>query len=171
MIGLAYCCGLRVGELINLTWPDIDFAGELVRIVAKRGQIGVSDWTPKDKDMRIVPIPKSVVNLLARLQATAHEGQVYLFVVGNGPSKGQPMKRQNTWRDFQVIRRKAGVPNCSLHDLRKSYCTNLASSIPMHVVQELAGHSDIRTTRQYYVKVPPELLEKARRAVDTLVMK
>ncbi len=85
--------------------------------------------------------------------------------------KGKQIKRQNTWRDFQVIRRKAGVPNCSLHDLRKSYCTNLAGSIPMHVVQELAGHSDIRTTRQYYVKVRPELLEKARRAVDTLVMK
>ena len=39
------------------------------------------------------------------------------------------------------------------------------------VVQELAGHSDIRTTRQYYVKVRPELLERVRRAVDTLVRK
>ena len=36
----------------------------------------------------------------------------------------------------------------------------------MHVVQELAGHSDIRTTRRYYVKVEPELLDAARRAVE-----
>ena len=48
---------------------------------------------------------------------------------------------------------------------------NLAGSIPMHVVQELAGHSDIRTTRQYYVKVRPELLEAARKTMDDLVMK
>jgi len=38
----------------------------------------------------------------------------------------------------------------------------------MHIVQELAGHSDIRTTRQYYVKVRPELLDRARKAVDDL---
>ena len=35
----------------------------------------------------------------------------------------------------------------------------------LHVVQELAGHSDIRTTRRYCVKVEPELLDAARRAV------
>ena len=36
----------------------------------------------------------------------------------------------------------------------------------MHVVQELAGHSDIRTTRRYYVPVQPELLDEARRSVE-----
>ena len=35
-----------------------------------------------------------------------------------------------------------------------------------NVVQELAGHSDIRTTRRYYVSVQPELLDEARRAVE-----
>ena len=116
--------------------------------------------------MRIVPIPKSGVNLVARLQATANEGQVYLFVVGNGPSKGQLMKRQNTWRDFQVIRRRAGIPPCSMHDLRKSYCTNLSGKLPMHVVQEFSGHSDIRTTRRYYLKVQPEFMKAAREAIE-----
>jgi integrase len=36
----------------------------------------------------------------------------------------------------------------------------------MHVVQELAGHSDIRTTRRYYLKVAPEFMEAARQAVE-----
>ncbi len=53
----------------------------------------------------------------------------------------------------------------SLHDLRGSYCTNLSRSIPMHVVQELAGHSDIRTTRRYYVKVQPELMDETRKVL------
>jgi integrase len=39
----------------------------------------------------------------------------------------------------------------------------------MHVVQEIAGHSDIRTTRQYYVKVRPEFLEDARQAIETVI--
>ena len=171
MICLAYCCGIRLGTTLNLTWNDINFETEMLRVVRKRGETGKSDWTPKDKDMRVIPVPREAISVLTELQTSAAEGQVYVFVNSRGLAKGKQIKRQNTWRDFQVIRRKAGVPDCSLHDLRKSYCTNLAGSIPMHVVQELAGHSDIRTTRQYYVKVRPELLEKARRAVDTLVRK
>jgi integrase len=48
-------------------------------------------------------------------------------------------------------------------------CThpNLSRAIPMHVVQELARHSDIRTTRRYYVQVEPELMQRAFRAVET----
>jgi integrase len=80
-----------------------------------------------------------------------------------------PVKGQNTWRDFQVIRRRADLPKFSIHDLRKSYCTNLSAVIPMHVVKELAGHSDIRTTQKYYVKVQPELIEKARKAIELSV--
>ena len=68
--------------------------------------------------------------------------------------------------DFDVIRQRAGLPPCSMHDLRRSYCTNLSRSIPMHVVQELAGHSDIRTTRRFYLKVQPELMDEARRVLE-----
>ena len=56
--------------------------------------------------------------------------------------------------DTEAIRVKDGLPKCSFHDLRKSYCTNLADAVPLHVVQELAGHADIRTTRKHYLKVP-----------------
>jgi site-specific recombinase XerD len=77
--------------------------------------------------------------------------------------------RANVWCDFQALRRKAGVPKCVLHELRKSFCTNLAGSIPLHVVQELAGHTDIRTTRKHYLQVRVEQLEAARRAVDEVL--
>ena len=79
----------------------------------------------------------------------------------------KPVWHKNIWRDFGAIRRKAGLPKCSMHDLRRSFCTNLSRAIPMHVVQELAGHSDIRTTRRYYIQVEPELMQRACRAVET----
>jgi hypothetical protein len=44
---------------------------------------------------------------------------------------------------------------------------NLSRAIPMHVVQELAWHSDIRTTRRYYVQVEPELMKAACRVVES----
>jgi site-specific recombinase XerD len=34
------------------------------------------------------------------------------------------------------------------------------------VVQQLAGHADIRTTQKHYLQVQPELLDEARRAVE-----
>jgi integrase len=166
IVALAYCCGLRLGEIINLTWADIDFSEAVLRVVAKRGRGGTEAWTPKDKDARTVPIPKSVLGLLTRMQVEAAAGQVYVFVVPSGPSAGHRMPRQNFWRDFDALRRRAGLPPGSLHDLRKSYCTNLSGAVPLHVVQELAGHSDIRTTRRYYVKMQPEFIAAARAAVE-----
>jgi len=41
--------------------------------------------------------------------------------------------------------------------------------MPAHVVQELTGHSDIRTTRRYYVQVEPEPTTAAREAVEVVL--
>lgn len=169
MIALAYCCGLRLGEILNLTWDDIDFKGKTVRVVAKLGVTTVEAWTPKDKDMRIVPLPGPAAVPLTKLRVAGDHRQPYVFVLAKGPNLGKRIPRQNTWRDFDVIRRRAGLSACSMHDLRRSYCTNLAQAMPMHVVQELAGHSDIRTTRRFYVKVQPELMEEARRVLEKAV--
>ena len=169
IICLAYCCGLRSGEILNLTWSDIDFASEELRVLDKPDRGGMHKWTPKDKDPRVIPVPTEAVGLLTALYAIARDRQTYVFVNSKGPAAGDRVKRQNTWRDFHAIARRAGLPTCSLHHLRKTWCTNLAGSLPMHVVQELAGHSDIRTTRQFYVKIPPEQMARARRAIDSLV--
>ena len=46
--------------------------------------------------------------------------------------------------------------------------TNMAGALPIHVVQELAGHSDIRTTRQCYLKVPTRFSDDASKAVEAV---
>ena len=169
MTTLGYCCSLRLGEVLNLTWTDVDFERSRVRVVRKNASEHHSTWTPKDKDMRIVPLPDQAVSVLAELQLAATDGQEYVFVNGKGPAKGSRVKRQNVWRDFQAIREKAGIPKCSFHDLRKSYCTNLAGAVPLHVVQELAGHAVIRTTRRHYLKVRDEQIDSARCALEEVM--
>ena len=106
--------------------------------------------------------------MLTELHSAADEGQVYVFVNSKGPARGGRIKKQNVWRDFQAIRIKAGLPEFSLRDMRKSYCTNMAEVLPIHVVQELAGHSDIRTTRQYYLRIYPRFVEDVRKAVEAM---
>ena len=170
MIALGYCCGLRLSEVLNLTWADADFERGQVRVVRKDGSERQAAWTPKDKDMRTVPLPTLAVRVLTDLQIAAADGQVYVFVNDKGSATGGRVKRHNVWRDFQAIREKAGLPKCSFHDLRKSYCTNLAETVPLHVVQEMAGHADIRTTRKHYLKVREEQIDSARRALEEIML-
>ena len=67
----------------------------------------------------------------------------------------------NLDRSFRLLRCKAGVDECVIHDLRRSAITNWAKNLPIQVVQQLAGHEDIATTRKYYLAVRPEDLASA----------
>jgi hypothetical protein len=56
-----------------------------------------------------------------------------------------------------------------LADLRRSCITNWAKQLPIHVVQELAGHSDIKTTQQFYLSVQPEDVKKAQSIQESVL--
>ena len=75
----------------------------------------------------------------------------------------------NVLRRSKTICRKAGVGPYTVHDMRRSCITNWAKRLPIHVVQQLAGHSDIKTTQLYYLSVQPEDVSKAQ-AVQSLVL-
>jgi len=75
----------------------------------------------------------------------------------------------NLLRRFQTLCRKVEVEPYTLHDLRRSCITNWARSVPMHVVQQMAGHSEMRTTRRYYLLVEAEDLERAGQAQEALL--
>lgn len=61
------------------------------------------------------------------------------------------------------------VAKCTLHDLRCSAMTDWAMKLPVRVVQQLAGHSDIKTTRQYYLAVMPEDLQSAKDLLNSIL--
>lgn len=75
----------------------------------------------------------------------------------------------NLVRDFGKIRRGAGVKKYTLHDLRRSAITNWAQKLPIQVVQQMAGHSDISTTRKYYLAVRSEDLVSANMLVNSIL--
>jgi integrase len=77
----------------------------------------------------------------------------------------------NLTRDFNVIRRRANVAECTIHDLRRSAITNWAQSLPIQVVQALAGHSNITTTRKYYLAVRSEDIVSANNLLNSILAK
>ena len=93
----------------------------------------------------------------------------YRDCVKNGTWRiGQDLTN-NTLRHFKTICCRAGVESYTIHDLRRSCITNWAKQLPIHVVQQLAGHSDIQTTQQFYLSVQPEDIAKAQAIQESVL--
>jgi integrase len=175
-----YTTGLRLREAMNLTWHDVDFQAGQLHVTRKTARGYVQAWQPKDHEMRSVPLPDRAVTLLTAWETAAPEGCPYVFMEHGRWAyyrervdrklwrKGQDLVN-NLLRRFKTLCRHAGVGPYTLHDLRRSCITNWARQLPVHVVQELAGHSDIQTTQRYYLSVHAEDLARARRVQDDLV--
>ncbi len=168
-----YTAGLRLREATNLTWCDIDFESYQLHITRKKAAGLVQAWTPKDHQMRMIPLPAQTINLLAAWQSAAPEGCPYVFMnqtrwayyrrqVERGRWRAGQDLLNNLLKRFQSLCRRAASRPYTLHDLRRTCITNWAGQLPIHVVQQLAGHSDMRTTQRYYLSVQPQDLEKAR---------
>ncbi|RKQ88652.1 site-specific tyrosine recombinase XerD [Brockia lithotrophica] len=159
---LLYSSGLRVSELVGLTFSAIHWEGEFLRFIGKG-----------DKE-RVVPFGRAAADALRRYlefgrPALAARGQK----AGGRPSdrvflnaRGRPLTRQGFWKILRERARAAGIAKAlSPHTLRHSFATHLlARGADLRVVQELLGHADVRTTQIYTHVVREAAWEVFRRA-------
>ncbi len=180
LLSIAYGSALRRNEILYLTWADIDFEAKRLGVTAKKPTKEIIEWQPKNRQNRIVPISDKTLYLLAKMQAYATEGHPYVFISPQRLERILWRRKQGTWnsrsepinniaRNFTDIRTAAGVAECTIHDLRRSAITNWARRLPIQVVQTLAGHSSITTTRKYYLAVRPEDYDSANQ-VQNIIM-
>jgi integrase len=180
VLSIAYGSGLRRDEISNLTWSDIDFESKLISINAKHSTELTVEWEPKDHENRKVPLAEQSLELLAKIQLTAPEGHPYIFVTPERLILIKGREKAGTWntvcevvnnigRTFESIRKRSGIAKCTLHDLRRSAITNWAKHLPIQVVQQFAGHSDISTTRKYYLAVRPEDIASANQIINKMM--
>ena len=159
-------------------------SGGTGRRVAVMAKCSRSRWRqigslPKDPRNRLVPVATSCCQWLANLQTETPAAHPYTFIrpeclervrarIAAGRWRPGAEVVNNVARGFEMIRCRAKVQKCTPHDLRRSAITNWAHRLPIHVVQTLAGHASITTTRRYYLAVRPEDLRLASRTVDEL---
>lgn len=146
---LIYSCGLRISEASSLLVSNVHF-DEGIIIVRGKG----------DKE-RIVPFGQDAKEWLVK-----YLGQVRPSLVGNREvpqvfvnSRGKPLSRKGIWKNFQNLEAKSGI-TAKVHTLRHSFATHLLSGgADLRSVQELLGHSDLKTT-QIYTHVDDEQLRE-----------
>ncbi len=172
-LSVAYTTAGRRDEILNLTWKDVDFENQTVRFSPKQAGGNIIPWEPKDHENRIIPVPEQIIQLFADLQAESDERNPYVFIKTDRLNHILKRRKAGTWQsDFELINnlirsvgvicRRAKVDSFTLHDLRRSCITNWAQKLPIQVVQQLAGHSNITTTRKYYLSVQSSDLKEAR---------
>ena len=151
MIELLYAAGLRVSELVNLKFLDINTEAGFVRVIGKGSK------------ERIVPIGNYAKNIIDRYVKTARslllKGDVshYMFVA----RAGKPMTRQGFWKLLKQYALQAGIAKkITPHSFRHSFASHLLEGgADLRAVQVMLGHTDISTT-QIYTHVAREHLKQ-----------
>jgi integrase len=142
--------GLRLGELLALTWRDVDFTGSVVRVRASYAA-GVLT-TPKSGKVRAVPLAPDVAGALAQLGRRLHwVGDDDLVFAGEagGHLDGSALRRR-----YKAALGRAGLRPLRFHDLRHTFGTRMIGKADIRRVQEWMGHADIQTTMRYLHYAP-----------------
>ena len=139
--------GCRVSEARQLRAEDLVNN----RIIFRRGNT-------KTKQTREAPIhPK----LKAMLQAAALPTTGYLFPSGHRGRGPGAVSRQACDKALRIACDRLGLVGYSTHSFRRSALTKMSNAgIPLRLVQEISGHSDLGSL-QRYLAVQPEQLEEA----------
>lgn len=137
-----YGTGVRVSELVNIKFDDIDFGGMRVRIFGK------------GKKMRVIPLSDYIMDLIKRY-LSVREDIVQKGVVNTDHlfinKFGTALTDRSVRRIVDKYLKKAGLPlNYSPHSFRHTFATHLLENgADLRTIQKLLGHSSLATTQKY----------------------
>ncbi len=144
----AQITGLRLREVVGLTWPQVDLWNRTISVVGKGDKPHV---VPMTEELRLIlePLrahhPNRVFTYVAeRTYRNAKADQT--FVKGERYPITRSGLTSRRKRDFE----KAGVKDLRWHDFRHTAASRLVRATgSLKTAKELLGHSDIRTTDKY----------------------
>lgn len=159
--------GLRCGEMLALTWNDIDFDNNLmyvnqsvmanVKIRDDEGKpvkrMNKLSSTKTSNGKRIIPLNQQCIFYLNQLKAERNTLGISTDYVAYS-NTGTRITARNLQRSFDLILAKADLPHYNLHILRHSFGSKLIrSGVDVTVVSKLLGHSNITITYNKYIHV------------------
>jgi integrase len=179
MASLGLLTRLRRGEVLGLTWDDINLdAAEVTinwQLQRSRGQLYHRETKTPGSEATLPPPDICVTALKLRAEQQARDraaaddawqdtGLVFTTAYGT------PYEPRNFARHFTLRCRKAGIHYIRVHDTRRT-CASLLVALDVHprVAMQVLRHSKIAITMEIYTEVPDARTRDAlRRLGDQL---
>ncbi|MDP9265086.1 MAG: site-specific integrase [Chloroflexota bacterium] len=178
LYSVALGLGLRQGEALGLSWPDVDLDTGTLRVSHSLQRIkggGLQLLEPKTRQSRrALAMPESLTRQLRAHRARQLEERVFAGDLWQDSGlvfttlQGRPLGASHVVNgSFRRIARAAGAPaGLRFHDLRHS-CASLllAQGVAARTVMDVLGHSTIAMTARYQ-HVASALMGEAAKAMD-----
>lgn len=142
MLETLYGCGLRVSELVNLTFSDLFFDEGFLKITGKGNKqrfVPIAKFTEKYIHIYTQEIRSHIT------VAKGHEDYVFLN------RRGKQLSRAMVFTIIKQLATKIGLKkNISPHTFRHSFATHLLQGgADLRAIQQMLGHESITTTEVY----------------------
>lgn len=155
MAGIVLCLytGLRIGELLALTWEDVDLKSGLIAVnkachdkIEKNGTARIVELPKTPSSKRIIPVPKQLLPVLRQLKKTGK-----CETVISSP-EGKPIAIRSYQRSFSLFLKKLGIAHKGFHSLRHTFATRaLECGVDVKTLSEILGHKNAAITLNRYV--------------------
>lgn len=173
-IGIVLCLytGIRIGELLALTWEDIDFENRLMTISKSvystymDGKPLMLVGTPKTQSSaRVLPLSRQLIYILKGMKKKSKSQYVITTRFNTMVSTRSYQKT------FESILKKCKVPYRNFHSLRHTFATHaLEFGMDVKTVSELLGHKDPIITLSRYthslMSYKIEMMNKLGKEID-----
>lgn len=153
MLSVLLDCGLRAGEICNLTTSDLVMDQRMLVVRSGKGR----------KD-RVVPFSNATAKALARYLMKRPEDSEVLFL----SAKGGKLLPNSVKQMVQRIAKRANVEGATVHRFRRTFATFfLRNGGDVMTLKTLMGHADLSTT-SIYLHITNEDLQRSHSAASPL---
>lgn len=142
-VQFAFLSGCRRMEIIGLEWSQVDFFTRQFTVIGKGDKA------------RTIPMSSAIQELLWSLK-DHHPEKVFTYIAGRADKERKidrgrryPLTEHGLKSAMRRAVPSAGVENFRFHDTRHTAATRVLRKSNLRVVQDLLGHSDVKTTMKY----------------------
>jgi integrase len=135
---------MRLSELLNLKFKDVDFKAKLIRI-----------WENKADHPRAVPMTSRVLNILTKRKEETWYSKPFRLSID---------QVEKLWKKVRKQLKMTSDPEFVIHALRHTCaCRLIRKGVNLVQVQRWLGHKSIKTTERYVHVIPQDLLDVVER--------
>lgn len=145
LVAFAICTGMRRGEILRVSWQDIDLLNGIIHI-----------YESKSGNKREVPIMSSLKQILLTMNP---QKSGVLF----------PFTETMVEYDYKRALKKSNITGIRFHDLRHTFASHfMMNGGSLTDLQRILGHSDLKLT-QRYAHLSPTYLRKSIEVINNLI--